>query len=201
MKDDQKAIYFITGDKEDTLRNSPLIEAYKKKDIEVLIMDDEIDEIVVPSIGKYQEMELKAVNRSGTSDELKDEKDREKEKELKPLLDKMKDALGESVKDVVASSRLSESPACIVADESDPTVQMQHMLKAMGQKDLTGFKPILEINPDHEIVKKLEKSDDKDLISDISYLLLEQAMLVEGAELEKPVEFAKRLNRVMGLAL
>ena len=201
MKDDQKAIYFITGDKEDTLRNSPLIEAYKKKDIEVLIMDDEIDEIVVPSIGKYQDMELKAVNRSGTSDELKDEKDREKEKELKPLLDKMKDALGESVKDVVASSRLSESPACIVADESDPTVQMQHMLKAMGQKDFTGFKPILEINPDHEIVKKLEKSDDKDLISDISYLLLEQAMLVEGAELEKPVEFAKRLNRVMGLAL
>ncbi len=201
MKDDQKAIYFITGDKEDTLRNSPLIEAYKKKDIEVLIMDDEIDEIVVPSIGKYQDMELKAVNRSGTSDELKDEKDREKEKELKPLLDKMKEALGESVKDVVASSRLSESPACIVAGESDPTVQMQHMLKAMGQKDITGFKPILEINPDHEIVKKLEKSDDKDLISDISYLLLEQAMLVEGAELEKPVEFAKRLNKVIGLAL
>ncbi len=201
MKDDQKAIYFITGDKEDTLRNSPLIEAYKNKDIEVLIMDDEIDEIVVPSIGKYQDIELKAVNRSGTSDELKDDKDKEKEKELKPLLDKMKEALGENVKDVVASSRLSESPACIVADESDPTVQMQHMLKAMGQKDIPGFKPILEINPDHEIVKKLEKSDDKDLISDVSYLLLEQAMLVEGAELEKPVEFAKRLNRVMEMAL
>ncbi len=201
MKDDQKAIYFITGDNEDTLKNSPLIEAYKNKDIEVLIMDDEVDEIVVPSIGKYQDIELKAVNRSGTSDELKDEKDKEKEKELKPLLEKMKEALGESVKDVVASSRLSESPACIVADESDPTVQMQHMLKAMGQKDIPGFKPILEINPDHEIVKKLEKSDDKDLISDVSHLLLEQAMLVEGAELEKPVEFAKRLNRIMGMAL
>lgn len=201
MKDDQKAVYYITGDKEDTLRNSPLIEAYKNKDIEVLIMDDDIDEIVVPSIGKYQDLELKAVNRSGTSDELKDDKDKEKEKELKPLIDKMKKALGESVKDVVASSRLSESPACIVADENDPTVQMQHMLKAMGQKDMPGFKPILEINPDHEIVKKLEKTDDKDLISDISHLLLEQAMLVEGAELEKPVEFAKRLNRVMELAL
>lgn len=201
MKDDQKAIYYITGDNEDTLRNSPLIEAYKNKDIEVLIMDDEIDEIVVPSVGKYQDTELKAVNRSGTSDELKDDKDKEKEKELKPLLKKMKDALGESVKDVVASSRLSESPACIVADESDPTVQMQHMLKAMGQKDMPGFKPILEINPDHGIVKKLETSDDKDLISDVSHLLLEQAMLVEGAELEKPVEFAKRLNRLMEMAL
>ena len=201
MKDDQKAIYFITGDREDTLKNSPLIEAYKNKDIEVLIMDDEIDEIVVPSIGKYQDIELKAVNRSGTSDELKDEKDKEKEKEIKPLLDKMKEALGDSVKDVVASSRLSESPACIVADENDPTVQMQHMLKAMGQKDIPGFKPILEINPDHGIVKKLEKSDDKDLISDVSHLLFEQAMLVEGAELEKPVEFAKRLNRIMEMAL
>lgn len=201
MKDDQKAIYYITGDKEDTLRNSPLIEAYKNKDIEVLIMDDEIDEIVVPSIGKYQDIDLKAVNRSGTSDELKDEKDKEKEEEIKPLLEKMKEALGESVKDVVASSRLSESPACIVADENDPTVQMQHMLRAMGQKDVSGFKPILEINPDHAIVKKLEKSDDKDLISDISHILLEQAMLVEGAELEKPVEFAKRLNRIMELAI
>ena len=201
MQEDQKAIYYITGDKEDTLRNSPLIEAYKKKDIEVLIMDDEVDEIVVPSIGKYQDIDLKSVNRSGTSDELKDDKDKEKEKEIKPLLEKMKEALGENVKDVVSSSRLSESPACIVADESDPTVQMQHMLKAMGQKDMPGFKPILEINPDHEIVKKLEKTEDKSLISDISYLLLEQAMLVEGAELEKPVEFAKRLNRVMGMAL
>jgi len=201
MKDDQKAIYFITGDKEDTLKNSPLIEAYKNKDIEVLIMDDEIDEIVVPSVGKYQETELKAVNRSGTSDDLKDDKDEKKEKELKPLLKKMKKALGDSVKDVVASSRLSESPACIVADDSDPTVQMQQMLKAMGQKDIPGFKPILEINPDHEIVKKLGESDDKDLISDVSHLLLEQAMLVEGAELQKPVEFAKRLNRLMEMAL
>jgi len=201
MKDDQKAIYFITGDKEDTLKNSPLIEAYKNKDIEVLIMDDEIDEIVVPSVGKYQETELKAVNRSGTSDDLKDDKDEKKEKELKPLLKKMKKALGDSVKDVVASSRLSESPACIVADDSDPTVQMQQMLKAMGQKDIPGFKPILEINPDHEIVKKLGESDDKDLISDVSHLLLEQAMLVEGAELQKPVEVAKRLNRLMEMAL
>jgi len=201
MKEEQKAIYYITGDNEDTLRNSPLLEAYKKKDIEVLIMDDELDEIVVPSVGRYKDTELKAVNRSGSSDELKDDEDKKKEKEIKPLLKKVKEVLGGKVKDVVASSRLSESPSCIVADENDPTVQMQHMLKAMGQNDVPDFVPILEINPDHEIVRKLEDSKDKDLIDDVSHLLLEQAMLVEGAELEKPVDFVKRLNRIMEMAL
>ena len=201
MKDDQKSIYYITGDNEDTLKNSPLLEAYKEKDLEVLIMDDEIDEIVVPSIRQYKEKELKAVNRSGTSDELKSDEDGEKAKEIEPLLKKIKKALGDSVKDVVASSRLNESPACIVADDSDPTVQMQQMLKAMGQTDVPGFTPILEINPDHEIVKKLEGSKDDELINDVSHLLLEQAMLIEGADLGKPIDFVKRLNRIMEMAL
>ncbi len=202
MQDDQKGIYYITGENEDTLRNSPLLEAYKAKGIEVLIMDDEIDEIIVPSIGKYDETELKAVNKSGASDDLKTDDDKKKEKEIEPLIGKIKEALGERVKEVVASSRLSDSPSCIVADENDPSVQMQHMLKAMGQKDLPEMKPILEINPDHEIVKKLEaKKDDKELVADIAALLLEQAMMVEGVELKQPAEFVKRLNRVMGMAL
>lgn len=201
MKDDQKSIYYITGDNEDTLKNSPLLEAYKEKDLEVLIMDDEIDEIVVPSIRQYKEKELKAVNRSGTSDELKSDEDKEKAKEIEPLLKKIKKALGDSVKDVVASSRLNESPACIVSDDSDPTVQMQQMMKAMGQKDIPELTPILEINPDHEIVKKLEGSKDDDLINDVSHLLLEQAMLIEGADLGKPIDFVKRLNRIMEMAL
>ncbi|WP_319415857.1 molecular chaperone HtpG [Marispirochaeta aestuarii] len=202
MKDDQKGIYYITGEKEETLRNSPLLEAYKARGIEVLIMDDEIDEIVVPSIGKYEEIDLKAVNKSGSSDDLKTEDDKKKEKEIKPLIRKIKDALGDRVKDVVASSRLSDSPSCIVADESDPSMQMQQMLKAMGQKDLPEIKPILEINPDHEIVKKLEaKKDDKALVEDVATLLLEQAMMIEGAELKKPAEFVKRLNRIMNMAL
>lgn len=202
MQADQKGIYYITGENEDTLRNSPLLEAYKAKGIEVLVMDDEIDEIVVPSIGKYEEIDLKAVNKSGASDDLKTEDDKKKEQEIGPVIEKIKEALGERVKDVVASSRLSDSPSCIVADENDPSVQMQHMLKAMGQKDLPEMKPILEINPDHEIVKKLEaKKDDKELVADIASLLLEQAMMVEGVELKQPAEFVKRLNRVMGMAL
>jgi len=201
MNEEQKAIYYITGEDEDTLRNSPLLEAYKKKGIEVLIMDDDIDEIVVPSIGTYQETELKSVNRSGSAEELKSEEDKTKEKEVEPLLKKIKDILGERVKDVVASNRLSDSPSCIVADENDPTMQMQQILKAMGQQEIPEMKPILEVNPDHAIVKRLQNSDDKALLEDVSYLLLEQAMLVEGAELKKPADFVKRLNRILEKAV
>jgi len=201
MKDDQKAIYYVTGDNEDTLRNSPLIEGYVKKGFEVLIMNDEIDEIVIPSIGKYKDTDLKSVNKSGASDDLKTEQNKEAEKEIEPVIKKIKEALGEKVKDVVISSRLSDSPSCIVADENDPTLQMQQMLKAMGQKEIPDIVPILEVNPDHEIVKKLSSVDDKDFISDISFMLLEQAMLMEGAELKKPADFVKRLNRVLSKAL
>jgi molecular chaperone HtpG len=201
MKEDQKAIYYITGENEETLRNSPLLEAYREKGIEVLLMDDDIDEIVVPSIGKYKDIELKAINRSGSAEELKTEKDEEKEKEIKPLLEKIKKVLGDRVKDVVASSRLSDSPSCIVADKDDPTMQMQQLLKAMGQKEIPDIKPILEVNPDHGIVKKLLGSEDGELLEDVSFLLLDQALLVEGAELKKPAEFVKRLNRIMEKAV
>lgn len=197
MSEDQKAIYYITGEKEDTLRNSPLLEAYRSKNIEVLILDDEIDEIVIPGIGKYKDTELKSVNRSGAADELKTEKDKKLEKERKPLLERIKKALGDAVKDVVASARLNDSPSCIVADENDPTSQMQHLLKAMGQKEMPDVKPILEINLSHPIVEKLNAIEDETLIGEISFLLLEQAYLVEGVELKKPTDFVKRLNSAM----
>jgi len=201
MQVDQKGIYYITGDNESMLRNSPLLEAYKSKEIEVLIMDDEIDEIVAPMISTYKETELKAINKSGAMDDLKTEDDEKKETEIKPLLEKIKTALGEAVKDVVASSRLHDSPSCIVVDENDPTAQMQQMLRQMGQTEMPEVKPILEINPDHDIVKKMDGSSDEDLIKDASLLLLDQAMMVEGMDLKDPAEFAKRLNRVMSKAL
>jgi molecular chaperone HtpG len=141
------------------------------------------------------------VNRSDAAESLKTDEDKQKEKEVEPLIKKIKDVLGELVKDVKASTRLSDSPSCIVADENDPTVQMQHLFKAMGQKNAPDFKPILEINPEHEIIRKLEKTEDKAVIEDISHLLLEQALLIEGVELKSPSDFVKRLNRVMGKAL
>ncbi|HAK45217.1 MAG TPA: molecular chaperone HtpG [Spirochaeta sp.] len=201
MKEDQKGIYYITGDNESTLRNSPLLEAYKKKGIEVLIMDDEIDEIVAPSIMNYKETELKAVNKSGSADDLKTEEDEKKEKDLEPVLKKIKDVLGDKVKEVKASSRLSDSPSCIVADEDDPTMQMQQMMRAMGQADMPDIVPILEINPDHAIVAKLKDASDDAVFEDVSFLLFEQAMLVEGQQLKEPAEFVKRLNRVMESAV
>ena len=201
MKPDQKAIYYITGENADSLMSSPLLEVYKKKDLEVLIMDDEIDEIVTPMIGKYKDIELKSVNRSDATKELETEEDKDKEKEIQPLLKKIKSVLKGNVKDVRPSVRLSDSPSCIVADESDPTMQMQHILKAMGQDALKDVKPILEINPNHEIIEKLKGTEDKRVIEDVSWLLLEQALLIEGATLKNPAQFAKRLNTVMARAL
>ena len=201
MQTDQKAIYYITGEKEENLKNSPLLELYKNKNIEVLIMNDQIDDIVISTVNKYKDFDLKSVNRTDSAEDLKTEEDKEKEKDIEPLIAKIKDILGDQVKDVKASVRLSDSPSCIVADENDPTVQMQHLLKATGQGNLPEFKPILEINPQHEIVKKLAATNDKGLTEDISHLLLEQAMLIEGIELKSPNQFVNRLNRIMEIAI
>lgn len=201
MQPDQNAIYYITGAKEDNLRNSPLLEMYREKEVEVLIMDDEIDEIVISMANKFKDYDLKSVNRADAAEDLKTEDDKEKEKEIEPLIAKIKESLGDTVKNVKASTRLSDSPSCIVADENDPTVQMAQIMKAMGQDAMSNFQPILEVNPKHEIVEKLNQTEDKDVINDISHLLLEQAMIIEGVELKSPTEFVKRLNRVMNKAL
>jgi molecular chaperone HtpG len=141
------------------------------------------------------------VNRADAAKDLETEKDKEKKKELSPLVKKMKKILKDDVKDVIVSSRLSDSPSCVVADEKDPTIQFQHLMKAMGQKSMQDVKPILEINPEHEIIKKLADLKDDAVIEDISRLLLEQAILIEGVELKNVGEFVKRLNRVMGKSI
>lgn len=201
MLPDQKAIYFITGDNESTLRNSPLLEAYRKKDIEVLIMAEDVDELVIPMVGTYKEIELKSVNRSDAGEDLKEKKDKAKDKELQPVIDRMKKILGDRVKDVVTSVRLADSPSCIVVDENDPTMKMAQMMKAMGQRDMPDVQPILEINPDHPIVGRMKELEDEDRFSDAAFLLLDQALLVEGEAVKDPAEFVKRLNRVMETAL
>ena len=197
MDGDQKSIYYITGQNQISLRNSPLLEMYAKKNVEVLLLDDEIDEIIITSIPKYDEKELKSVNRSGAADELSEDSDKKSVKELKPVIKKIKKILGEKVKDVKVSNRLSDSPSCIVADEHDPTAQMQELLRSMGQSDIPDIKPILEINPDHEIVKKLKEKIKVKYFEDIALLLYEQALIQEGIKLENPAEFVKRLNLVI----
>ncbi|MDR0444134.1 MAG: molecular chaperone HtpG [Treponema sp.] len=210
MKSDQKHIYYITGGDEKTLKASPLLEAYRAKEIEVLIMDDEIDDIVIPSLHSYrketpgtdgktesQTWELKAVNRAGADEELGEKKDKAAEKEAKPVIEKLKKALGDRVKDVKLSRRLHDSPSCIVADENDPSIQMAQMLKAMGQASMTDIKPILEVNGDHPIVAGLKNIDDEGRIADTAGVLLDQALLVEGVKLKDPADFVKRLNRLL----
>ncbi len=199
MKSGQKAIYYITGNDEQNLRNSPLLEAYKAKGFEVLIMADEIDDIVFPSLGKYKDFDLKAVNRAGSDEELGvDKKEAEKkEKEFKPLTEKIKKALGERVKDVHLSKRLSDSPSCIVVDENDPSLQLERMMKAMGQAGLADVKPILEVNGEHPLVASLKDCEDEQRIADVSGVLLDQALLVSGAELKDPADFVKKLNRLL----
>ena len=202
MKDGQKSIYYITGGSEALLRTSPLLEIYKKKDIEVLVLDDEIDEIVFSGIEQYSEVDLKSVNKAATSDDLKDENESKEESEaLKPLLDKLKATLGDRVKDVRASVRLADSPSCIVSDEEEPSLQMQQMLRAMGQTEIPLPKPTLEINPDHEIVKKLLARPDDAIAEDAAWMLFDQALLMEGVALKDPAAFVQRLNRVLTLSI
>ncbi len=197
MQPEQKALYYITGGSESMLRNSPLLEIYKKKGIEVLILDDEIDEIVFSSVPTYGETDLKAVNKSTTGDDLKDDSTPEKAEELKPLLEKIKATLGEAVKEVRASSRLADSPSVIVSDEDEPSARMRQMMQAMGQKGIPELVPTLEINPDHEIIRKLLLDPTSSKVEDAAWLLFDQALLLEGVPLKDPATFVQRLNRIL----
>jgi molecular chaperone HtpG len=201
MKSDQKSIYYITGGPETLLRTSPLLEIYKKKDIEVLVLDDDIDEIVFSGVDKYGEIELKAVNKSAASEDLKDENEPEKTEILQPLLEKLKAILGDNVKDVRVSTRLADSPSCIVSDEDEPSTRMRQMMRSMGQKDMPEPKPTLEINPDHEIIKKLLARNDDGTAQDAAWLLFDQALLLEGVPLTDPATFVQRLNRVLNQSI
>jgi len=204
MKEGQKSIYYIAGGAESLLRTSPLLEIYKKKGIEVLILDDDFDEIVFAGVDKYDDVDLKAVNKASTSEDFKDDAESGKEDKteaLQPLLEKIKATLGDRVKDVRVSARLADSPSCIVSDEAEPSMQMQQMLRAMGQKDFPEPLPTLEINPDHEIVKKLINHSDDVVAQDAAWLLFDQALLMEGVPLPDPAVFVQRLNRVLALSI
>jgi molecular chaperone HtpG len=198
MGSEQKAIYYIAGDSEDRLRKSPLLEMYRKQGVEVLLCPDEIDELVMPMVGKFGDLELKAVNRAGAEKEFEGTKDEQKEKDLAPVIERLKKALGDEVKDVRLSARLTESPSCIVVDADDPSLQLQQFMKSMGRSDGFDVKPILEVNGEHALMKRLSSSDDEALAADVARVLLDQALLVEGAPLKDPADFVARMNRLIG---
>ena len=195
MKEDQKSIYYISGNNENMLRNSPLLESFKKNDIEVLIMDEEIDTIVMPMVNEFDKTPLKSVSHADINDEIKSDEKIDESKVANTLV-KMKEILKDEVKDVRLSSRLSSSAAVLIYDKNDPDYAMQEMLKQMGQgANAPKVKPILEINADHEIFAKLEKNEA--MIYDIAPLLLDMARLNEGMSLENPAKFSELLTKVM----
>ena len=195
MKEDQKSIYYISGNNENMLRNSPLLESFKKNDIEVLIMDEEIDTIVMPMVNEFDKIPLKSVSHADINDEIKNDEKVDESKVANTLV-KMKEILKDEVKDVRLSSRLSSSAAVLIYDKNDPDYAMQEMLKQMGQgANAPKVKPILEINADHEIFAKLEKNEA--MVYDIAPLLLDMARLNEGMSLENPAKFSELLTKVM----
>ena len=194
-KDDQKAIYYLTGNDEDRLRKSPLLEMYKKEGIEVLICPDEIDEIVLGSLGKVDELDLKAINRSGAEEDIGKHEKVEHKDIAKKACERAKKILGDAVKDVRPSKRLAETPACVVLDGDDPSIKLRELFREMGN-EMPDIKPILELNGGHEMVKRLAEGDDK-VAEDVAQVLFGQSLLVEGIPLKDPVEFAARMNRLI----
>ncbi len=200
---EQKAIYFIVGENEKVLRNSPLLESYKKNNIEVLICDDkELDEIITPALQAFKEWEFKDITSCEPPKvEQSEEEKKEVEEKFQDITKKIKEVLGEVVKEVKVTNRLSDSPSCVVKDASDAQMaQMMQMMRAMGQ-EMPESAPILEINPEHEIVKKLNGCKDDSLVEDVSWVLLDQAKLSEGMEVTDAVSFAQRLSRITAKAL
>lgn len=200
---EQKAIYYIVGENEKVLRSSPLLESYNKNNIEVLILDDkEIDEIITPTMGAYKDWEFKDITACEPPKvEQSEEAKKEVEEKFQDITKKIKDKLGDAVKDVRVTNRLSESPSCVTKDAADAQMAaMAHMFRAMGQA-MPESAPILEINPEHEIVKKLNGCPDESTIEDVSWILLDQAKLSEGMEITDTVAFAKRLSRITAKAL
>ena len=200
---EQKAIYYIVGDNEKVLRNSPLLESYKKNNIEVLILDDkEIDEIITPTIGAFKEWQFTDITTAQAPKvEVNEEEKQKIEEEFKDIVSKIKEKLGNEVKDVKITSRLDSFASCITKDAGDAQMAaMAHMFRAMGQ-EAPEVKPILEINPNHEIVKKLQSSTNDELIEDVSWILLDLAKISEGVDVSDKVAFAKRLTKITAKAL
>ncbi|EDO8877096.1 molecular chaperone HtpG, partial [Campylobacter coli] len=189
IQGEQKEIFYITGNNESLLRNSPLLEEYKQKNIEVLLMDDEIDSLIAPMLGEYEGLKFIAINQVEDKNELSDEE----KNEFAPLVAKFKELLKDQVEDVRLTSRLKDSPSCIVYDKNKPDFAMQQLLKQMGQEQ--NFKPILEINPKHAIFTGLKNNET--FSADIATLVLNMAKLSEGMGVDNPAEFNASLTKII----
>jgi molecular chaperone HtpG len=201
MKPEQEKIYFVTAESFAGAKNSPHLEVFRKKGVEVLLFSDRVDEWVTQHLTEFEGKTLQSVAKGRLElGKLEDEAEKKAQEKLadesKPLLERIQKALGESVKEVRVTLRLTDSPACLVADEYDMGANFQRMLKAAGQ-NVPSSKPILEINTQHPLVMRLDKEIDEDRFADLSKVLFDQSLLAEGGQLEDPAGFVKRLNQLM----
>jgi molecular chaperone HtpG len=199
MKEGQDKIYYITADTFNAAKNSPHLEVFRKKDIEVLLLTDHVDEWVVSNLSAFEGKPLVSVAKGGLDlGKLEDESEKqEQEKDagaFKDLTDKIKASLGDRVKEVRVTHRLTDSPACLVADVHDINANLARLLKASGQKAPVS-QPILEINPKHPVVLRLKVEEKK--FDDWASVLFDQALLAEGGQLDDPASFVKRINQLM----
>lgn len=200
MKEGQDTIYFVTADSFAAARNSPHLEIFRAKGVEVLLLADRVDEWMISHLTEFDNKKLQSVAKGDLDlGKLADEEEKKEQAQeadaFKGLTDKIKDSLGEQVKEVRITHRLTSSPACLVAGEHDMGGNLERLLKAAGQ-NVPGTKPILEINPKHALVQRLKDQTDSDKFSDWSAILFDQALLAEGGQLEDPAAFVRRLNEL-----
>ncbi|KAB0607402.1 molecular chaperone HtpG [Castellaniella defragrans] len=200
MKEGQDKIYYLSADSYAAAAHSPHLEVFRRKGLEVLLLSDRVDEWMLSYLREFEGKALASVAKGGLDlDALADEEEKKQQAEaaeaFKPTIERLKAALGERVKEVRVTARLVDSPACVVVDEHELSPHLLRMLKAAGQ-DAPEVKPILEVNPQHALVKRLEAQPDASF-GDWAELLLDQAMLAEGAALKDPAAFVKRLNALL----
>jgi len=199
MKEGQEKIYYVTAETFLAAKNSPHLEIFRKRGIEVLLLSDRVDEWLVGNLTEFEGKKLASVARGDLDlGRIEGEEDKKaqvaQEGEHKALLEKLKEALGDRVKEVRVSTRLTESPSCLVADEHDMGGNLARILKAAGQK-VPQAAPILEINPGHAIVRRLKAGDPA--LADWAGLLFDQALLAEGGQLDDPAGFVRRSNALL----
>jgi molecular chaperone HtpG len=201
MQEKQEKIYFITADSHAAALHSPHLEIFKKKDVEVLLLTDRVDEWLVSSLTDYKGKHLQSVTKGqldlGELEEKEDKQEQEKAaEEHKGLVERVQKVLEDSVTEVRISNRLTDSPACLVVGDYDMSANLQRVMKQLGQETPT-VKPILELNPGHPLVEKMDHEQDEDLFADLARILLDQATLAEGGQLDDPAAFVHRLNALM----
>jgi len=201
MKEGQEAIYYITADSFAAAQHSPHLEIFRKKGIEVLLLSDRVDEWLLGSLTEFEGKKLQSIAKGDLDlGKLEDEAEKEQQKkvedESKDLIEKIKSTLGDKVNEVRVTHRLTDSPACLVAGEHDLSGNLERLLKAAGQKTPES-KPTLEINPEHKLVQKLRSESDETKFGDLAHLLVDQALLAEGGQLEDPATFVKRMNSLI----